>query len=112
MAKVILSRPLQHKGASLKAIEMDLDSLTGRDLIDVETQMNSEGKFSPMADFSKLYLSRVGARAAKLPAEVIESLGAKDFNNVVNAVQLFFVGPGSPNPPAEEEAGETLPEKS
>ncbi len=111
MAKVTLDKPLQHRGASMKAIEMNLEGLTGRDLIEVETQMNQEGKFAPMADFSKLYLSRVGARAAGLPAEAVESLGARDFNRVVNAVQLFFVGSGSSGLPSSEEEEKTPPEK-
>lgn len=98
MAKVVLSAPLKYKGSELREIELKLEGLTGRDLIDVETQMNSEGKFALMADYSKLYLSRVGAKAAGLPVEVLETLGAKDFNKIVTAVQLFFMGSDSPAP--------------
>ena len=44
-----------------------------------------------MPDYSKVYLIRVAARAAKIPAEVLEGLSARDFTFVSNRVQNFLM---------------------
>lgn len=110
--KVALSKPLSHKGQSLDEIELKLEEMTGRDLLEVETQMNAEGKFL-VTDFSKAYQLRIAAKAARIPVEVLEGLSARDFTKVVSAVQLFLVGSDSPDPSFKQrEAEETPPAKS
>ena len=109
--KVALSKPLSHKGQSLDEIELKLEEMTGRDLLEVETQMNAEGKFL-VTDFSKAYQVKIAAKAAKIPAEELENLSARDFNKVTSAVQLFLVGSDSPGPAPTKPETETLPAKS
>lgn len=109
--KITLSKPLQHKGQALTEIELKLEEMQGRDLIEIETQMNAEGKFL-VTDFSKAYQLKIAAKSARIPAEVLENLPARDFNKIVSAVQLFLVGSDSPGPAPTKPEPETLPAKS
>ncbi|MBQ7263476.1 MAG: phage tail assembly protein [Synergistaceae bacterium] len=106
--KVTLTRPIEHKGKPLRELDMDLDGLTGRDLLDVEQDIFRSGKILMMSDFSKLYLVRVAARAARVPFEVLEGLGARDFNALAQEVQSFLIGTGS----GPESGGTALPPSS
>ena len=71
--RIALSKPLQHKGQALTEIELKLEEMQGRDLIEIETQMNAEGKFL-VTDFSKAYQLKIAAKSARIPAEVLENL--------------------------------------
>lgn len=92
------------------ALDLKMDELTGWDLIEVETQMNAEGKFALMADYSKVFQARVAARAAKMPVEVLEALPARDFNKIVSAVQLFLMGSDFPDPEESEKEARSNPQ--
>ncbi len=98
---VKLSRPVEYKGQQLREVELHLEKLTGTDLIQVETQLSAEGKFTLVSDTSKLFQVRVAARAASMPAEVLEGLSAQDFNQVCGAVQAFLLSSGSAEAEAE-----------
>ena len=93
--KVQLNKPLRHKGAELRELDIDVEALTGKDLLDVEQDIFRAGKILVMADFAKVYLSRVAARAARIPLEVLEQMPARDFTAVTNKVQAFLTGSGS-----------------
>lgn len=90
-------------------IDLALDELTGWDLIEVETQMNAEGKFLLMADYSKAFQARVAAKSARIPVEVLEALPARDFNKIASTVQFFLMGSASPDPGADGTGGSASP---
>lgn len=89
--KIQLKRCLKHKGKDLRELDLPLEDLTGSDLIDVEQQLFRAGKMALMPDYSKVYLIRVAARAARIPVEVLEQLSARDFTIVTNRVQAFLM---------------------
>ena len=90
--KVQLKKCLNHKGKELRELDIPLENLTGADLIDVEQQLFRSGKVALMPDYSKVYLIRVAARAARIPVEVLEQLCARDFTIVTNRVQMEEAG--------------------
>jgi hypothetical protein len=107
--KIQLKKALRHKGQELLELDIPLENLTGSDLIEVEQQIFRAGKITLMADYSKVYLIRVAARAAKIPVEVMENLSARDFTVVANQVQNFLMGSDSETETSESEL-ETTPE--
>ena len=115
--KIRLKKALRHKGEELHELDIPLEDLTGMDLIDIEQQLFKAGKVALMPDYSKIYLIRVAARAAKIPAEVMETLSARDFTVVTNRVQSFLMESDSgtdeesPTPEPETTQG-TAPEIS
>ncbi|GHV57174.1 hypothetical protein FACS1894216_21610 [Synergistales bacterium] len=56
-----------------------------------------------MPDYSKVYLIRVAARAARMPVEVLDNLSARDFTVVTNRVQNFLMASDSEESDAESE---------
>jgi hypothetical protein len=101
--KVKLQKALKHKGQELTELDIPLETLTGADLIEVEQQLIQAGKLTLMADFAKVYLIRVAARAARIPVEVLESLSARDFTVVTGRVQGFLMGSDSGTDETEPE---------
>jgi hypothetical protein len=102
--KVKLKKALRHKGKDLLELDIPLENLVGMDLIDVEQQLARSGKIMMIAEFSKGYLIRIAARAAKIPVEVLESLSAQDFTTVTNQVQNFLMGSDSGTGETESES--------
>jgi hypothetical protein len=113
--KIQLKKALRHKGEELHELDIPLENLTGTDLIEVEQQFFKSGKVALFPDYSKSYLIRVAACAARIPAEVLEGLSARDFTAVTNRVQNFLTGSDSgtdDESPAEPGTPETAPEMS
>jgi hypothetical protein len=112
--KVKLQKVLKHKGQELTELDIPLEALTGADLIEVEQQLSQSGKITLLPDYAKVYLIRVAARAARIPAEVLEGLSARDFTVVTSRVQSFLMGSDSGTGETESETGipETGPETS
>jgi hypothetical protein len=72
-------------------IKMDLDSLTGRDLIKAEVEARIIAGPSPVSELSKPYNAVVAALAAKVPVDMILDLPARDFTLVTMTVQDFLL---------------------
>lgn len=89
-----LSKPVEFEGKTYDEIPLDLESLNGNDMLNVERQfLAGEGNQAVMVkEFSKEYQALVAARAAKLPFEFFQSIGAYDFSRVTVRVQNFFIG--------------------
>ena len=97
--KITLSKPLSYRDTELEELELDLDSLTGQDLIDIEESHRASGKNIQL--FSQSYFSAVAAKSAHLPVEVINSLPLKDFTRITNQVIFFLSSTDSTDSPAE-----------
>ena len=109
--KVKLNKPLRHKGKDLLELDIPLEALTGRALIEVEQELFNAGRVSLFPEYSKGYLIRVAARAARIPAEALEQLSAPDFTNVTLRVRDFLTASGSSGEgSSEEEPTEGIPE--
>ena len=108
--KIQLKKAITHKGQELQELDVDLDRLTGNDLIDVEEQAVRAGNNAFFAtDFSRVYLIAVAARAAKIPVEVLRMMNAHDFNKVVTEVRNFLTLTDSDEGNGETEAPATPP---
>ena len=86
--KITLSKPITYKNEALTELDLDLDALTGQDLIDIENSFSAMGKTVQL--FSQGYFAAIAAKAAHLPQEVIKSLPVKDFMKITNNV-IFFL---------------------
>ncbi|MBQ8693076.1 MAG: phage tail assembly protein [Synergistaceae bacterium] len=93
--KIKLTRELSVRGESLTELELDLDKLTGQDIIEVEKQIDTagDGRALVLPEYSKVYLAAVAARALKVPREALNMLTARDFTRLTQAVQNFLMRP-------------------
>ena len=87
--KIILSHPVQYKDSQLDSLELDLDSLTGNDLIAIEDSLRASGSVNL---FSQSYFAAIAARSAHIPVEVLKALPVRDFMKVTSEVINFLGG--------------------
>ncbi len=90
---ITLSRPANYRDSQIDSIDMDLDSLTGNDLILAEENMKRSHPDAAL--WGTYHTAYIAAKAAHIPAEVILSLSAKDFMAVISNVLTFFGSTGS-----------------
>ncbi|WGV57787.1 phage tail assembly protein [Brevibacillus brevis] len=85
-------KPFQFDGRTYEELVLDLDSLTGDDLIACERMVQASQDMSYMKETSKSYLAAVAARSAKVPVEMMSKLPAREFTKVTVKVQTFLLG--------------------
>ena len=81
----------EFEGKTVTELDLDLEALTGRDLLDAEREANAMlGR--PSTDLDKTYQVCVAAKAAKVVPDMILAMPAKYFAKVTSAVQSFLFG--------------------
>lgn len=110
--KIQLKKAITHKGNEITTLDLELENLTGNDLIDVEDQILKSGT-NPVQvlDFSRVYAISIAARALHMPVEILKQMNAHDFSRVVTEVRNFLSASDSEDNGAEK-LPETLPEVS
>jgi hypothetical protein len=90
---VEFKKPIEFNGAEIVALALDLESMTGDNLIELESsyrQLN-KGKYIPVPDIEKGYQVLVAAFACKVNPKVIQALPAQDMNAICSAVRDFLL---------------------
>lgn len=91
--QIELKKPIEHNGEEVSELNLDLDGLTGDDLLRAETEHNMvHGAISGVPELSKTYLMHVAARAAKMPVDSIKAMSARDATRLTMEVQNFLLG--------------------
>ena len=90
--KITLSHPVPYKDTQLDTLDLDLDALTGNDLIAIEDSLRASGQVNL---FSQSYFAAIAARSAHIPVEVLKSLPVRDFMKVTSEVINFLGGTAS-----------------
>lgn len=83
----ILKRPFEFEGEWIEELYLDLDSLTGRDILDA-----SKGVESYVQETDKTYLCNIAAKALKIPKEIMYFMSAKDATAICYEVSNFLIG--------------------
>lgn len=109
--KIHLKKAIIHKGNELQTLDLDLDSLTGNDLIAAEDEIfNSKGNSLHGTDLSSVRPITIAAKALHMPVEILKQMCARDFARVVNEVRNFLFVSDSKEEQTDE--AENQPEKS
>ena len=86
-----LSREIEFNGVKHKELNLDLEKLTGNDLIEAEEYLRSKGIMTTgAADYSRNYILSVASRALNIPVEALRGLSAKDFTRLINETLVFL----------------------
>lgn len=90
--EIKLSKPIIFEGKEYTELTLDLDGITGRDLLKVEAEARiiAGSAAALVAELSKSYHAVVAAKAAGVPVDLILALPAKDFTKITVAVQNFL----------------------
>ena len=84
------SKPYAFEGDTFDMIDLNLEKLTGDDMLAAERDFTATGGFGAMMETSKGYLAILAAKAAGVVPEFINGLPAKEFSKVTLAVQTFL----------------------
>ena len=86
-------KPYSFEGIEFTELDLNLDSLTGRDIIDAAADARAILKDkSYVQEVSKPYQVMIAAKAAKQPVEFFLGLPAQAFTEVTATVQSFLLG--------------------
>jgi hypothetical protein len=90
---VEFKRKVELNGAEIAALVLDLESLTGNDLIELESSYRTlnKGKYIPVPDIEKGYQVLVAAFACKINPAVLQALPASEMNAICAAVRDFLL---------------------
>ena len=88
--KIKLTKAINFHGEELKELDLNLDELTGNDLIEAEKQVMTNDNIYLITDLNKSYLIAIAGRLLKIPAETLRTLSAKDFSKITLEVQRFL----------------------
>jgi hypothetical protein len=96
MKIIKLSKPTKVNGQELTEISLDLESLKGKDLIELETAFRRlyRGEYVPVLNIDSRYQSIVAGRASGINPEDLGELYAPDFAAVCGEVQSFLLSSG------------------
>ena len=109
--KIKLKKAVVYRGEELKELDLNLEEITGNDLIEAEKQVMVSDNVPMVTDFNKSYQIAIAGRALKIPAETLRAMNAKDFTAVTTEVQRFLLNSDSSGTD-EAETPETAPETS
>lgn len=89
--KINLKKPVTFEGKDYTEINPEFDNLTGQDLIDATNEARARNDQSVIIELSKLYQAIVAAKAAKVPVDMVITMGGKDFVATTKAAQSFLL---------------------
>ena len=94
MQEIELTKPVQHEGQTIETVSLDLDGLTGEDMVQAENEYMAMGggAGSGVAELSKAYLVHVAARACGLPVEAIKAMSMRDVTRITMETQNHLLG--------------------
>lgn len=88
---VTFKNPVTFEENTVESIELDLDSLTGRDMSQIKSEWAQAGKFSPVPATDLDFCIMVAARASKQPIEFFEQLKSREWLKVAQEVSNFLM---------------------
>lgn len=88
--KLVFEKPMKFEEKEYVEIDLNLDGLTGQDMINADTEARILGDKTAMIEVSKMYQAIIAAKAAKVPTEFIKALPAKEFSRVTGNVFNFL----------------------
>ena len=96
MRTITLSRPTQINGSEITEIQLDLENLKGRDLIELESGFRKlyRGEFIAALNLDSRYQAFVAGRACGINPDDLGDLYAPDFVVVCSEVQSFLLSAG------------------
>ena len=90
------NKPFEYEGRTFSEITFNWDSLTGKDSLAIENEMQSLGKPLLAPEFSGEYLLRMASRASveKVGTDFFEALPLSDYNRIRSRARTFLLRAG------------------
>lgn len=93
--KIELKKAVTIGGKSIQELNLELEKLTGNDLIEAEKEVMMSDNTPIVMDFNRSFLITLAAKSASVPTEALKTLNIQDFSKIVNEVQRFLTASAS-----------------
>jgi hypothetical protein len=90
--EITLKKPLEKDGKTIEKLTINIDKLTGNDIMNAENEVVMRGNKSPNPLFTSEGFAVIAAKASGNIPEDIFALSAPDFLLVTSMVQNFLFG--------------------
>ena len=90
--KHIFNKPFTFEGQEYKELDLNLEALTGDDLISVERELTVTGTVVVTLQTSQAACLLIASNAAKVPSELIRALPLNEASKLAMSVQGFLLG--------------------
>ena len=90
--KISLSKPYDFDGVTYTELDVDFESLTGRDVVAAKREWARLGNFSAVISTDVEFAVFLAAKAAKQPYEFFDALPAKEYCRIAREVTNFLIG--------------------
>lgn len=87
-------KPFEYAGTTYEEMTFDFERLTGRDMVSIETEMQSRNEYALAPEISRNFQSKMAAKAAKIGSDVLDAMPLNDFNKITNAARDFLLSTG------------------
>jgi hypothetical protein len=93
MKKITLIKPLNLDTGEIKELNLNLEGLTGEDILKVDMELRAEGNPRGLDDVvNQNVLLKLGSKASGVLADDLKKLSAPDFLEVTYSVRNFLLG--------------------
>lgn len=87
-------KPFEYAGQTCEEMTFDFERLTGRDMVSIETEMQSQNQYALAPEISRNFQSKMAAKAAGIGSDVLDAMPLPDFNKITNAARDFLLNTG------------------
>ena len=87
-------KPVDYAGVVYTELEFSFESLTGRDMVSIETEMQMNNEYALAPEISRNFQAKLAAKAAGIGSDVMDALPIKEFNRITNAARDFLLNTG------------------
>lgn len=87
-------KPVEIEGKKYSSLTFYFENLTGEDIEAVEEELQDQNKYVLSPEISSAFQSVLAARAAKVPADEIRRLPARDYMAIKNKARNFLINMG------------------
>lgn len=87
-------KPVEIEGKKYTSLTFYFENLTGEDIEAVEEELQDQNKYVLSPEISSAFQSMLAARAAKVPADEIRRLPARDYMAIKNKARNFLINMG------------------
>jgi hypothetical protein len=91
--EIKLNKPIKIDEINIEKIDLDLDKLTGEDILKIDLELRTEGHPRGMEDvFNQNVLLKMASKASNILPDDLKKLSAPDFLEVTFSVRNFLLG--------------------
>lgn len=87
-------KPFEYENKTYTELEFDFESLTGRDMVSIETEMQMNNEYALAPEISRNFQAKLAAKAAGIGGDVMDAMPIKEFNRITNAARDFLLNTG------------------